>query len=141
MPGLEKLKNDGSLGKVAINRARLVVPINFNKTSTETYLNSVPLSLRLRYKVKNGTRYDVPDYLIGHVSGYTSYPFFDGTLDSVANVYNFNIPAFVQAYLEDATGNVKPELEIYQGSGTKNVILNANRNKTPVKFEFVYTKF
>ncbi len=141
LPGLEKLKNDGSLGKVAINRARLVVPINFNKTSTETYLNSVPLSLRLRYRTKSGTRFDVPDYSMASTTSDVTHHFFDGTLDSVANVYNFNIPAFVQAYLEDATGNVKPELEIYQGSGTKNVILKANRNKTPVKFEFVYTKF
>jgi hypothetical protein len=38
--------------------------------------------------------------------------FFDGKLDSVANVYNFNIPSFVQSYLNDATGNVKPEVEI-----------------------------
>ena len=141
LPGLEKLKNDGSLGKVAINKARLVVPINFNKTSTKSYLNSVPLSLRLRFRTKSGTRFDVPDYLMASASIDPTHHFFDGTLDSVANVYNFNIPAFVQAYLKDATGDVKPELEIYQGSGTKNVILKANKNKTPLKFEFVYTKF
>ena len=52
-----------------------------------------------------------------------TFSFFDGTIDSVANVYNFNIPAFVQAYLEDATDNVKPELEIYQSAGIyKNVV-------------------
>jgi hypothetical protein len=67
--------------------------------------------------------------------------FFDGVIDSVANVYNFNIPAFVQSYLEDATNLVEPELEIYQSSGTRNVVFGANKNKTPVKFEFTYTKF
>lgn len=142
LPGLEKLKNEGSLGKIAINRARLVVPVKFTKTSTNSYLNSLPQSLRLRYKTSSGSRFDVPDYLMGGVNtADQTHHFFDGTLDSLANVYNFNIPAFVQAYLEDATGNVKPELEIYQGSGTKNVILKANKNKTPVKFDFAYTKF
>jgi hypothetical protein len=70
-----------------------------------------------------------------------SHTFFDGAIDTVANVYNFNIPAFVQAYLEDATNQVEPELEIYQSSGTRNVVFGANKNKTPVKFEFTYTKF
>jgi len=62
-----------------------------------------------------------------------AHSFFDGQLDSVAQVYNFNIPAFVQSYLEDATNNVEPELDIYQVSGTKSVILEANKSKTPVK--------
>lgn len=141
IPGLEKLKNDASLGKIAINRARLVVPVKFTKTSTNSYLNSLPQSLRLRYKTSKGTRFDVPDYLMASTTSDLNHNFFDGRLDSVANVYKFNIPAFVQAYIEDATGNVKPELEIYQGSGTKNVILKANKNKTPVKFDFAYTKF
>ena len=69
------------------------------------------------------------------------HDFFDGNIDTVANVYNFNIPAFVQAYLEDATNQVEPELEIFQPSGTRNVVFGANKNKTPVKFEFTYTKF
>ena len=97
---------------------------------------TVPTQFFLRYKTKSGSKYYVPDYYIDSIPS-----FFDGRLDSTAQVYNFNIPAFVQAYLEDATGNVKPELEIYQGSGTKNVILKANKSKTPVKFEFTYTKF
>ena len=70
-----------------------------------------------------------------------THHFFDGTLDSVANVYNFNIPAFVQSYLKDETGELKPEVEIFQDSGILNVVFGANKNKTPVKFEFTYTKF
>jgi hypothetical protein len=140
LPGLEKLKNDASFGNIAVNRARLSVPLKFTKTSSNYYKNSVPLSLRLRYKVKNGTRYDVPDYAMGG-SLDPSHHFFDGTLDSVANVYNFNIPSFVQSYLKDATDNVKPEVEIFQNSGILNVVFGANNNKTPVKFEFAYTKF
>jgi hypothetical protein len=141
LPGLEKLKNDASLGNMAINRARLSVPLKFTKTSSNYYKNSVPLSLRLRYKVKNGTRYDVPDYSMAASTSDPTHNFFDGTLDSVANVYNFNIPAFVQSYLKDASGNVKPEVEIFQNSGILNVVFGANKNKTPVKFEFTYTKF
>jgi hypothetical protein len=141
LPGLTKLKNDGTLGKVAINKARLVVPFKFKKTATDFYINSLPQNLYLRYKLKNGTRYDVTDYLMASTTLDGSHNFFDGTIDSVANVYNFNIPAFVQAYLEDATDQVEPELEIFQSSGTRNVVFGANKSRTPVKFEFTYTKF
>jgi hypothetical protein len=140
-PGLAKLKSDETLGKVAINKARLVVPFKFNKTGGEFYINSLPQNLYLRYKIKDGTRYDVTDYLMASTTLDASHTFFDGGIDTVANVYNFNIPAFVQAYLEDATDQVEPELEIYQSSGTRNVVFGANKNKTPVKFEFTYTKF
>jgi hypothetical protein len=141
LPGLEKLKNDASFGNMAINRARLSVPLKFTKTSSNFYKNSVPLRLRLRYKVKNGGRYDVPDYTMAEATSDPTHNFFDGTLDSVANVYNFNIPSFVQSYLKDATGNVKPEVEIFQTSGILNAVFGANTGKTPVKFEFTYTKF
>jgi hypothetical protein len=140
-PGLTKLKNDATLGKVAINKARLVVPFKFKKTETEFYINSLPQNLYLRYKVKDGSRYDVTDYLMASTTNDASHTFFDGAIDTVANVYNFNIPAFVQAYLEDATDLVEPELEIYQSSGSRNVVFGANKNKTPIKFEFTYTKF
>jgi hypothetical protein len=135
LPGLETLKNDPAFNNIAINKARLTVPVYFDGDLYKA--STVPLNLRLRYKTKSGYKYDVPDYSIEA----TYRTFFDGNIDSTANVYNFNIPAFVQAYLEDATDNVKPELEIFQGTGTRNVILKANNSKTPVKFEFTYTKF
>lgn len=141
LPGLAKLKNDETLGKIAINKARLVVPFKFKKTAVDFYSNSLPQRLYLRYRVKNGTRYDITDYLMASTTYDKSHNFFDGTIDSVANVYNFNIPAFVQAYLDDATNEVEPELEIFQTSGTRNVVFAANKNKTKVKFEFTYTKF
>jgi hypothetical protein len=141
LPGLKKIKTDNSFGKISINRARLVVPVHFKATVLSPYITPyVPSQLFLRYRSKTGIRYTVPDYSLGS-SVDISHSFFDGKLDSVAYVYNFNIPAFVQDYLEDATGNIEPELDIYQGAGTKNVILNANKNKIPVKFEFTYTKF
>jgi hypothetical protein len=141
LPGLKKIKEDASFSKIAINRARLVVPVHFKPTSDNPYITrNVPSQLFLRYRVKNGTRYTVPDFSLAS-SVDLAHSFFDGKLDSVAQVYNFNIPAFVQSYLEDATNNVEPELDIYQVSGTKSVILKANKSKTPVKFEFTYTKF
>jgi hypothetical protein len=141
LPGLKKIKEDVSFSKIAVNRAKLVVPVHFEPTTSNPYITqNVPSQLYLRYRAKNGTRYTVPDYSLAS-SVDLAHSFFDGKLDSVAKVYNFNIPAFVQAYLEDATNNVEPELDIFQVSGTKNVTLEANKSKTPVKFEFTYTKF
>jgi len=135
LPGLENLKNNPEFAKVAINKARLTIPVYFDGVNYKA--STVPASLRLRFKTKNGKRYDVPDYYIDE-----SHNFFDGNLDSVRNVYNFNIPNFVQGYLKDATGSIKPELEIFQSTtGTKNVIFKANNNKITAKFEFTYTKF
>ena len=138
LPGLEKIKNDPAYAKIAVNKARLVVPVLFNQTSIyQTYAGSLPQLLSLRFKTKSGNRYIVPDWNVE-----TTYrTFFDGKLDSTAQVYNFNIPAFVQEYLENKSDTIKPEVEIYQGTGTKNAILKANKNKTPVKFEFSYTRF
>jgi hypothetical protein len=140
LPGLEKLKSDKTLANMAINRARLSVPFKFTKTTTTYYAKSLPLTLRLRYKVSTGSRYDVPDYLMAP-SIDLAHTFFSGAIDSVNNVYNFNIPAFVQGYLNDATNTVRPEVEIYQPGGLKNVVFKANKNKSSVKFEFTYTKF
>jgi hypothetical protein len=141
LPGLEQIKNDISFSKIAINRARLVIPVSFKKTTANPYISkTLPATLRLRYRSKTGLRYDVPDYLLAP-SNDPYHAFFDGNLDSTAQVYNFNIPSFVQAYLKDATGGVKPELEIYQSVGTKNAVFRVNKNKTPVKFEFTYTQF
>jgi Domain of unknown function (DUF4270) len=141
LPGLEKIKNDPSFGKVAVNRARLVVPVYFNKTASNHISTSLPLQLVLRYTAKSGIKYAVNDYLLSSTTLDLSHSFFDGKLDTVAQVYNFNIPAFVQAYLDDQTDNTKPILEIYQGPGLRNAILDANKSKKPVKFEFTYTKF
>jgi hypothetical protein len=135
LPGLENLKNNPEFENIAVNKARLTIPVYFDGDNYTA--SKAPESLRLRYRYKNGIKYDVPDYFID-----ASQQFFDGTLDSLRNVYNFNIPNFVQGYLKDATGLIKPELEIFQSTtGTKNVIFKANNNKTTAKFEFTYTKY
>ncbi len=139
LPGLEKLKTESSLGRIAVNKARLVVPVHMTD-STKFISKTVPLQLVLRYKTSAG-KYVVPDYTMGSTGLDASHLFFDGTLDSVNRVYNFNIPQFVQSYLEDEGNVVEPMLEIYQGSGVRNVVFEANGSKNPVKFEFTYTKF
>jgi hypothetical protein len=134
IPGLETLKKNSSFNGFAINKARLSIPIYFDgNLYTPT---SVSPSIMLRYKTKDGTQYVVPDY---NIDSYHS--FFGGVVDSVANVYTFNIPGFVQGFLKDPTDNIKPELELFQGYGTQSAILKANNSKTPVKFDFTYTKF
>jgi hypothetical protein len=140
LPGLEKLKTDGTLGKIGVNKARLVVPIHI--TDSSKYISDqVPPQLVLRYKNDEGSNTLVPDYVMGSDYYDKSHQFFDGNLDSINHVYNFNIPQFVQSYLDGTGDIVKPEFEIYQGAGTRNVVFGANKNRTPVKFEFTYTKF
>lgn len=135
LPGLEKIKNDSSFDKISVNKARLTVPVYFDGNQFKP--STVPPQLILRYRTKSGNKHVVPDWNIEP----TNQTFFNGKIDSVANVYSFNIPAFVRAYFKDAADTIEPELEIFQGTGIKNVILKANKSKTPVKFEFSYTKF
>jgi len=134
LPGLSTIKSDPIFSKIAVNKARLIMPFwldgHYYKNST------IPSQLFLRYVDNTGTRYLVPDYTT------VSPSFFDGGADTTAGVYNFNIASFIQKYFEDTGNKYKPELEIFLPSGsTQNIILKANNNKTPVKFEFTYTRF
>ena len=134
IPGLETLKKSLSFKGIAINKARITIPIYFDGNLYTP--STVSPSIVLRYKTKAGTQYVVPDY---NIDSYHS--FFGGVVDSVANVYTFNIPGFVQGYLKDPTDSLRPELELFQGYGTQSAILKANNSKTPVKFDLTYTKF
>ncbi len=134
LPGLAGLKNDPDLKHIAVNKARLTVPVYFDGDLYKP--STVPAQLYLRYRTKSGDKYIVPDYNIDQY-----HAFFDGTLDSTANNYKFNLAAYVQSYLKDSSGEIEPELELFQGTGTRNLILKANNSKTPVKFDFVYTEF
>jgi len=134
LPGLESLKNNPVFDNIAVNKARLAVPVH---SDGDLYnVSSAPRQLFLRYRTKSGPKYIVPDYNIDQY-----HSFFDGRIDTLSGKYIFNLAGFVQKYLEDATGEIKPELEIFQAGGTENVILKANSSKSPVKFELTYTKF
>lgn len=142
LPGLEKIKNDPSYSRIAVNRARITVPVYYKGISYEGlyYSKTLPPSLVLRYKTTEGIKYVVPDYTQSIAADNTN-AFFDGKLDSVNLVYNFNIPTFVQSYLENTAGDIKPEVEIFELTGTKDAILYANSKKKPIKFSFTYSKF
>ncbi len=134
LPGLAELKKSGNLRDIAINKARLTVPFYTNNDNFKK--SNVPKSLYLRYRTVKGTKPSVPDYYVDQ-----EHLFYDGLADTTNSVYNFNIATFVQKYLEDASGDILPELELVQLTGTKNVILRTNSSEKPVTFNFTYTRF
>jgi len=133
LPGLEKIKENGALSNISVNKARLIIPFY---TDGQAYtLKTVPSSLLLSYCTTKGEKYLVPDYGLSPI-------FFDGTADTVNMRYNFNIVSFIQEYLEDATDEIKPELDVLVPGGTiNNVILLGNDASKPVRFELTYTRF
>jgi hypothetical protein len=134
IPGLEKLKSDPALKNTGINKARLTIPFYLDTTLYKK--SSVPAQLYLRYRTRNNEKFLVPDFSVD-----TYHTFFDGRVDTTRMVYNFNLPTYLQQYLEDASGNILPEIEVFQGAGTKNVILKTNDPLKPVKFSITYTIF
>ncbi|MCJ7446452.1 MAG: DUF4270 domain-containing protein [Bacteroidales bacterium] len=139
LPGLGNIKNDPLYTGISVNKARIICPAwydgSFYKPST------FPSQIYLRYIDDTGTKKLVHDLDIYNQT-YGNYPFFDGTIDTTAGVYNLNIASYVQNYLEDTDNKLKPEVEIFLPSGsTKNAILKANSSSNPVKFEFTYTRF
>jgi hypothetical protein len=136
LPGLKGIKDNPAFDKIAVNKARLTIPFYYDASRYKK--SSLPTQLYLRYRTNSGKKYVVPDL---NLTGDTYHSFFDGTIDTVKNVYNFNIASFVQQYFEDSTGDILPELEVIQGSGTQNVIFRVNNNDKKTKFTFTYTEF
>lgn len=135
MPGLEALKENPDMKNISVNKARLVIPVHYDGDVYKP--STIPSIVFLRYVSGTGSKYIVPDFSI-------SSAFYDGSPDTTAtvNVYNLNIPAFLQAYFEDTSNKLKPELEIFlTSSSSNNVILKANNSHIPIKLEFTYTKF
>ncbi len=133
LPGLEKIKENGALSNISVNKARLIIP--FFTDDQGFTLKTVPSSLILSYNMTDGNKYLVPDYGLNPV-------FFDGAADTVNMRYNFNIVSFIQEYLEDTTNKIKPELNVLVPGGTiNNVILRGNGASKPVRFELTYTRF
>jgi len=133
LPGLESIKNNPAYSNIAVNKARLTVPVYMDNSVQVP--KTTATNILLTYKA-DGTNYSVPDYGIDEY-----HTFYGGVLDTVNKVYNFNIASFMQRYLEDSTDKLKPELDMLIPEGTKNAILKANNSSTPIKFEFTYTKF
>ena len=134
-PGLDSLRKAFSKSRFTINKARVTIPAYYD--GDRFTVNTVPSKLSLRYTDKDGNKHYVPDYEIDAQS-----KFFDGTLHKLDSTYYFNIPTYIQNYLEDKNNEYLPELEVYFGqTGLNSVILKANSNTSPVKFEMTYTKF
>jgi hypothetical protein len=135
IPGLEEIKKDPSRGKIAINKAKLTIPVHYDG---ENYTSStIPQNLFLRYINSEGEKVMVPDYYVGDYHEYI-----DGKLDTIYNVYTFHISNFIQNYFEDTKGVLKPEIEVFQSAADiKNAIFKANNSKSPVKLEMTFTNF
>jgi len=134
-PGLDSLKEEFSKSRFSINKARITIPAYYD--GDQFTVSTVPPKLSLRYTDKNGEKQYVPDFEID-----VNNKFFDGTLHKTDSTYYFNIPTYIQNYLEDKNNEYLPELDVYLGqSGLNSVILKANSNTARVKFEMTYTKF
>jgi hypothetical protein len=128
IPGLTQYKDSG---KVSVNKAKITVPVYFDDINYK--VDTVPSQIYLSFVAKDGKKYMVSDYSI-------SPSFFGGTYSTSTKSYSFNISSFAQEYLDGKIPS--PELEMYFPEGQyQNVILKANTNTKPVKFEFTYTKF
>ena len=134
-PGLDSLRKKFSKSRVSVNKARITIPAYYD--GDRFTVSTVPPKLSLRYTDKEGEKHFVPDFEIDD-----NNKFFDGTLHKTDSTYYFNIPTYIQNYLEDKNNEYMPELEVYLGqTGLNSVILKANSNTSPVKFEMTYTEF
>jgi hypothetical protein len=136
VPGLEDIKNDTSFSGIYINKARIICPVQYDG---DAYMGaSFPSLLYMGYYTNTGKTYLVPDYSIR--SDYSS--FYDGTIDTTAGNYTFNVASYVQNFLDDSKGTFKPEFQLALPEGSvQNAILKANSSNSPVKFELTYTRF
>ena len=117
---------------ISINKARLVYTAILDGVTYTTL--TVASHIYLSYTDTTGTKVIVPDFTI-------SSSFFDGTFNTSAYTYSFNVAAFVQQYLE---GKIpKAELNMYLPMTTEfhNAILKSNGSASPPKFTLVYTRF
>ncbi len=98
IPELEHIR---SLPDIAVNKARLYLPVYLNELDYTEEM--VPKRLYVRYD-SAGYKKTLNDYDINPA-------FIDGTFNNVTNQYVLNISSFVQDYYE---GNIiEPELELF----------------------------
>jgi hypothetical protein len=134
IPGLSDLRNNPAMKGISVNKARLIFPVVYDNKVYKP--STIPSQLFLRYVNSSGERTIIPDYN-------PNYPlFYDGTPDTTKDIYNLNLATYVQGYLEDTSGELTTELELFLlPASSNNVILKANGSHPPVKFEFTYTRF
>ncbi len=115
----------------SVNKARLTFSVFLDESTYTT--TTVPTQIFMKYIKSDTAQYIVPDYQV-------SPSFFDGVFNSTNKTFSFNLASFMQEYFK---GNIiDPVVYMYYPEGEfRNVILKANNSRSPVKFEFVYTKF
>jgi hypothetical protein len=114
----------------SVNKARLTFSVLMDEpvyTST-----TVPSQIYLKYFQSDTAMMVVPDYIVNSA-------FFDGTFNSTAKTYSFNLASFIQEYIKGHISDSAVYMSFPEGE-YKNVILRANNSPTPVKFEFIYTR-
>lgn len=139
IPGLKDFKDylqDNNIGNVAVNKARLSIPYF---TDGDIYTDeNLPLSASVRYITTDEERFAVSlDYIV------------DGKPDTVNHVYNFNVAAFMQSYINNEklpdsklTGEEQPVFELYLSSSNRNnLILKTAESSTPPTFSFSYSLY
>ena len=127
-PKLEEFKDKMPF---SVNKTRLTFTVFLDEDIYKT--TTVPSRIYMSYIKSTGTKDIVPDY-------YVSSTFFDGTFNTAAKTYSFNLSAFAQEYLEGRIPD--PVVDMYFPEGEiKNVILKANNSPSPVGFQFVFTQF
>jgi len=133
IPGLADIKKDTSLRNIKINKARIIWPAYYDGYDYSG--STFPSKLYIGYYENTGKEYLVPDY-------YVDASFFDGAIDTAARAYTFNLAYYVQQFLDDSEGLLKPEFHFILPSGSvQNAILKANNSSEPVKFDLIYTRF
>lgn len=117
--------------RISVNKARLTFSVKLDDVNFK--ISTIPPKILMRYSKSDTAQYMVPDY-------YVSPAFYDGSFNSTAATYSFNLASFVQGYLEGKIPD--PVVEMYFPEGEyRNVILRANHNPLRPKFEFTYTRF
>jgi hypothetical protein len=126
LPSLDEYKD---VERMAVNKAKLLLPVHLDG---DTYVeDNMPARIYLRYRDSDGNVLVVPD--LAH-----DISFMDGTYHKDIDCFVFNIPTFVQKYLEGKIAN--PSIELYFPlSADQNVIFKANQNDPTIRFEFAYT--
>lgn len=130
LPGLESIKNDPIYDNIIITKARLLFPIMTDGAGYTA--ETIPDRFFLKYYKEDGSKEYVHDF------SSVSPDFYWGTINS-SNYIEFNIPTFVQAYLEDETNVLLPKFEIsLLQSSANSAILKSNSNSTPPLFELTF---
>jgi len=130
---LKKIKDNPEMDGISVTKARLIFPAYFDDDNYT--VDDSPSQLLLKFYNTDGEAEYVQDYKS------VSTDFYSGGLNDDEDSYVFNIPTFVQAYLDDKADTIVPELEITMlQNSTNSAILKSNDSEIPPTFEFSFVE-